>query len=96
MSKLSDERGESGGIWVRGLYMLLFVLLYSVAEFVMMAVVLVQFGYRVFNDVSHPRLLALGGGISSYIYQVLRYLSFNSEVMPYPFSDWPDGETPDN
>lgn len=84
----------AGTIWGRGLYMLLFALLYSVAEFVMAAVVLVQFGYRIFNDECHPRLLALGASLASYIYQVFRYLSFNVEVMPYPFSEWPEGESP--
>jgi len=72
--------------------MLLFVLLYGVAEFVMTAVVLVQFGYRAINDEYHPRLLNLGQAIATYIYQILRYLSFNSEVMPYPFSEWPQDD----
>jgi hypothetical protein len=76
--------------------MLLFALLYSVAEFVMAAVVLVQFGYRIFNESNHPRLLALGASLASYIYQVFRYLSFNAEAMPYPFSEWPQGESPDS
>jgi hypothetical protein len=79
-------------IWLRGLYMLLFTLLYSVAEFVLGAVVVVQFGYRVFNEQNQPRLLALGAAVASYIYQVMRFLSFNTEVKPYPFSEWPEGE----
>ncbi|MDH5785810.1 MAG: DUF4389 domain-containing protein [Chromatiales bacterium] len=96
MSELTNKEGGGEGIWIRALYMLLFVLLYSVAEFVMVAVVLVQFGYRAINDASHPRLLSLGASISRYIYQVLRYLSFNTEIMPYPFSEWPEGEPSDD
>lgn len=96
MSETTIPGPRTSAIWVRGLYMLLFVLFYSVAEFVMLAVVLVQFGYRVFTAQNHPRVLALGAGLSSYIYQVLRFLSFNSEQMPYPFSDWPKGEAADN
>lgn len=95
MNDMTNDEGGGESIWVRALYMLLFALLYSVAEFVMLAVVLVQFGYRVLNDESHPRLLSLGAAIASYIYQVLRYLSFNTEVMPYPFSEWPQGEGDD-
>jgi hypothetical protein len=95
MQESNGEERVAETIWKRGLYMLLFALLYSIAEFVMVAVVLVQFGYRLFNDECHPRLLALGASLASYIYQVFRYLSFNTEVMPYPFSGWPDGESPD-
>ena len=90
MQEIDNDRQEMETIWVRGLYMLLFALLYSVAEIVLWAVVVVQFGYKVFNEESQPRLLELGASVSRYIYQVMRYLSFNSEDKPYPFSDWPD------
>ena len=85
------ETESDNSIWIRGLYMLLFMLLYSVAEFVLAAVVLVQFGFRVFNEERQPRLLVLGAAVASYIYQVMRYLTFNSEQKPYPFSEWPEG-----
>lgn len=93
MNEINAATKGDGNIWVRGLYMLLFVLFYSVAEFVLMVVVVVQFGYRVLNNENHPRILALGAAIALYIYLVLRFLSFNSDEMPYPFSDWPDPDT---
>lgn len=92
MTNENSETETGQSIWVRGLYMLLFVLFYSVAEIVMGVVVIVQFGYRLFNEENHPRLLRLGAAIASYVYQVLRFLSFNTEKMPFPFSDWPEGE----
>ncbi len=93
----NDDFGTDpdNSIWIRGLYMLLFALFYNVAEFVMVIVAMVQFGYRVFNDDPHPRLLELGASLASYIYQVMRFLSFNSEAMPFPFSEWPAGEVAD-
>lgn len=95
MHDKASELQTDEGIWVRGLYMLLFALLYSVAEFVMAAVVLLQFLYRVFTAKTQPRLLSLGASLASYIYQLIRFLSFNSEHKPYPFSEWPDGEAAD-
>ncbi len=96
MQKIENGNQVPESIWLRGLYMLLFALLYSVAEVVLWTVVLVQFIYRIFNDETQPRLLELGASVAQYIYQVLRFLSFNTEVMPFPFSDWPaltdDGE----
>jgi hypothetical protein len=90
MQEIEKETRTTQTIWLRGLYMLLFALLYSVAEVVLWTVVLVQFGYRVFNDANQPRLLEFGATVARYIYQVLRFLSFNTEVMPFPFSDWPE------
>lgn len=93
MNEISNEEPKDERIWIRGLYMLLFALFYSVAAYVMVVLVLVQFGYRAIYDECHPRILSLGEAISLYLYQVLRFLSFNTEVMPYPFSDWPQPET---
>ena len=90
MSDEIIEVKEENSIWIRGLYMLLFGLLYSVAEVVLWTVVLVQFIYRIFNDETQPRLLELGASVARYIYQVLRFLVCNTEVMPFPFSDWPE------
>ncbi len=92
---MSEEMHKGNNIWGRSLYMLLFVLFYSVAEFVLTVTVVVQFFYQVFNARSHPRLLSLGAALAAYIYQVVRFLTFNSEVMPYPFSEWPEGEEPE-
>lgn len=92
MSNMEDDGQVAETIWVRGLYMLLFAVLYSAAEFVLWTVIVVQFGYKAINEESQPRLLELGASISRYIYQVMRYLSFNNEVKPYPFSDWPSDD----
>ena len=37
-------------------------------------------------------VLSLGQGLSTYIYQILQYLNFNSDYQPYPFGAWPKGE----
>jgi hypothetical protein len=40
-------------------------------------------------------LLKLGQGLASYIYQIVQFLNFNSEHLPYPFSGWPRAEPND-
>ena len=79
-------------IWLRGLYMLMFALFYSVAEFVLFAVVIVQFLLKLFTGMNNPRLLTLGQSLATYIYQVLQFLTFNSDFQPYPFNEWPKGK----
>ena len=72
--------------------MLLFGFLYSVAEVVLIAVIVFQFLTVLLTGNKNDRLLDLGGEISAYIYQALRYLTYNSEQRPYPFSDWPSDQ----
>lgn len=83
-------------IWLRGLYMLLFGFIYSVAEFVTVAVVLLQFGIRLITGRLNPQLLGLGQSLSVFIYQIWRFLTFNSEELPFPFTRWPSSEPDPN
>ena len=80
--------------WLRGLYMLLFALFYSLAEIVLFAVVIFQFLLKLFTGDTNPRLQKLGQSIATYIYQIIQYLSFNSDYQAYPFGAWPKGEPP--
>jgi hypothetical protein len=91
MSNEIKENLKQQTIWLRGLYMLMFALFYSVAEFVLFAVVVVQFLLKLFTGKNNPRLLMLGQSLATYIYQVLQFLTFNSEYQPYPFNEWPKG-----
>ena len=78
--------------WKRGLYMLLYAIFYTLAEIVLLAVVIFQFLMQVFTGETNDRLRKLGQSLSTYAYQVLVFLTFNSEYHPYPFGAWPSGE----
>ncbi len=77
--------------WLRGLYMLLFILISGVARFVIAVVVLFQFFSVLFTGNTNAQLLTLGQNLSTYIYQITLFLTFNSEWRPFPFGSWPDG-----
>ena len=78
--------------WMRGLYMLMFAIFYNIAEVVLVAIVVVQFVFKLSTGQTNPRLLQLGQSIATYIYQVMQYLTFNSDYQAYPFGPWPNGE----
>jgi hypothetical protein len=77
--------------WMRGLYILIFSIFYSIAEIVLFAVVLFQFLLTLFTAKTNQRLLKLGQSLSTYVYQICLYISFNSNHQPYPFGAWPKG-----
>lgn len=78
--------------WVRALYMLLFLLIYSLAEIVLAVVVLFQFAFTLFAGKPNQQLLGFGQGLSTFLYQVLVYFTYNTEDKPFPFSPWPTGD----
>jgi hypothetical protein len=84
-------------LWVRGLFMILFAVAYSIAELVVVLVVVVQFLIVLFTGRSNENLQTFGKNLSTYVYQILQFETFNTETRPFPFSPWPDeapGETP--
>jgi hypothetical protein len=82
--------------WVRLLFMIVFVAIYMITRIVFGAVVVFQFLWVLFTAETNKQLKELGQSLSTYTYQIMRYLSFNSEDKPFPFSaDWPSGTSDD-
>jgi hypothetical protein len=90
MDETLKHRLTSGEFWTRALYMILFGIAYSVAEIVLTLVVIFQFFAALFTSRVNEPLLKLGQNLSRYIYQIIRFETFNTEEKPFPFSDWPD------
>lgn len=93
MSNHSPDSPGARGIWVRALYMLLFVLIYNIAEIVVLFVVVFQFVCVLASGARNARVLELGQGLSRYVYEIFLFLTFNSERLPFPFDEWPPAGT---
>ena len=81
-----------GQTWLRGLFMLLFVLIYGVTEVIITAVVVLQFLFVLLSGSQNQRLQEFGAGLSAFVYAIMRYWTYNSEEKPFPFATWPGGE----
>jgi len=93
---MSEKKGVldnflNGRTWLRGIFMLLFALIYSVAEVIVFIVVLLQFLFVLFTGQQNTRLRDFGQGLSIFVYQIVSYWTYNSEDRPFPFSPWPGG-----
>lgn len=80
---------KSRPTWLRLLFMILFFALWSIARAVIYAVVAIQFFWVLINGETNGRLVKFGQSLSTYTYQIVMYLTFNTEEQPFPFSDWP-------
>ncbi len=78
--------------WIRVLYMLLFVFLACIADFVLYGVIIFQFIHKLITGEINERLLKLGQSIATYVYQIPQFLTFNSAYHPHPLGAWPKGE----
>lgn len=78
--------------WMRGLYMLLFLIFYSVAKVLIFAIIAFQFVMSLLTGKTNEKLVKLGQSLCTYLYQILTFLTFNNDTYPYPFGAWPKGE----
>lgn len=78
--------------WVRGLYMLLFLIIMYVVKVTAVLLAFIQFAITLFNGNPNFRLKRFGGQLAAYSQQVLLYLSYCSETKPFPFCDWPEAQ----
>ncbi len=83
------EHVKNSSAWTRLVFMLIFAALYWVAEVVLAMVVTFQFLCVLFTGDKNEKVLTLGAQLSTYAYQIFRFLTYNSEEKPFPMSDWP-------
>ncbi|XOV82664.1 MAG: DUF4389 domain-containing protein [bacterium] len=97
MDQDTKNRLADRSIWARGLYMLILVIAYSIGETLLAVIAVFQFLSALITGKVNESLQSFGANLSAYLYNILQFATFNSEDLPFPFSDWPDvepGETP--
>lgn len=95
-SSVFEENLKSRATWVRAIYMVVFCFLFAIVEVVLVATVVIQFVWRLAKGQPNQHLLELGHGLATYLYQIVRFLTFNTEDLPFPFDgDWPGVEQND-
>ncbi|EOU3040412.1 DUF4389 domain-containing protein [Pseudomonas aeruginosa] len=86
---MSADPQARESIAIRILWMLLFVLVWQVAELLLGAVVVIQLVYRLIYGAPNGSLMAFGDRLSQYLAQIGRFGTFHSDEKPWPFADWP-------
>jgi uncharacterized protein YpmS len=92
MTENSDATKNKRNIWIRGFFMLLMVFAFQVTATVIFVVTVIQFVLMLLNDTPNARLVSFGHSLGRYLQQIVYFLTFATEEIPFPFSDWPSGE----
>ncbi len=80
----------SATTWIRFIFMLFFAVIGYIALGITMLVVLFQFVIVLLTGKLNERILPLGQSLSTYVHQILLYLTYNSDEKPFPFGAWPE------
>jgi hypothetical protein len=90
MENKTREHLVDGSIWLRGLHMLVLAVAYNVVEAMLAFTAIFQFFSALLTGKVNEPLLQFAKNGSIYIQEALEFLTFNSEIRPFPFNSWPN------
>lgn len=89
-----EDNLKSRATWTRLLFMVLCYILVSIASMVGTFVVVLGFLWVLFSGEVNRQIQQIGRSLASYIGEIIRYLTFNTEQRPFPLGgDWPSGSS---
>ena len=91
----SQKKHIGRNVWMRGLYMLLLLICFGVAEVTRYVSAFMQFGWLVFTGAPNDFLRRVGVFLSGWTADTVRFLICVSEDKPFPWRDWPSGKEAD-
>ncbi|MFQ3243531.1 MAG: hypothetical protein ACI9SP_000149 [Arenicella sp.] len=86
----TQYEGKAG--WMRVLFVALFWIVFYMSQLVIAAVVVAQCAFTLISGAPNAQLLSFGDSLSRYVHEILRYVTFNSDQRPFPFSDFPKSD----
>lgn len=82
---ITDRARDLG---LRFVAMVLFVVIVQAVELVLGLVILVQFLCDLFTGRTFGELRRMGAALGDYVRAILRFLTYDTEEKPFPFSPW--------
>jgi len=79
--------------WQRIFFMLLFAVILGFVRILLWGIVLLQVASNLLTGAENKNILGFGRSLSEYVYRILLFLTYNSDRMPFPFSDWVDSSS---
>mgnify|MGYP002641778314 CR=1 FL=1 len=76
--------------WTRILYMVLFIVALEVAEGLVYLIAVIQYIFAVASGQPNPRLAGFGDSLGAFAREVVCFLTYRSEILPFPWGPWPE------
>ncbi len=92
MTEYSDASGNRRNLWIRGLFMLLIGFAFQVCGTILCVVTFIQFVIMLASNTPNVRLVSFGRSLGNYLRQIVSFLTFATDDIPFPFSEWPSEE----
>lgn len=78
--------------WLRIAFMIALAVALYVAGMVLILLTIAQAVFSLLTGTDNVNLRGLGKDLGIYVHQILEFLTYNSELKPFPFSPYPGSE----
>ena len=93
MQEQINENLKKVSTWKRIFFILVFAVIVGLVRILLWAVILLQIASTLLTGTVNRNILDFGRKLSAYLYHILLFLTFNTDQLPFPFSDWSLTET---
>jgi len=77
-------------ILIRLLYTVLYLLIFEIIKLIVQITVVVQYIFLLITLVYNKPVRNFSNKLATYTYDVVRYLTLNKNLRPFPFNDYPE------
>lgn len=74
--------------WKRGLFMILFAVLFGIGELLLGVAAILQFLFLAISREKNPRISAFGADLGAWLSDVAKFQTAVTEEKPFPFKAW--------
>ncbi|MBT8114742.1 MAG: DUF4389 domain-containing protein [Arenicella sp.] len=83
------EQNNNLNRWQRVLFVAIFWVVFYITQLVVGLIAVAQCVFLLVTEKPNEQLRTLGDSMGKYVHDILRYVTFNSDQRPFPFTDFP-------
>ncbi len=93
-TKAPDDKPTTRDVWMRGLFMLLFMIGFAIGQWLLNLLTVVQFVWLLVAREPNQFLAGFGNSLSIWLAEVGRFLTCATDDKPFPWRPPPEASAP--
>ena len=89
MENIEEIKTSRKQIAIRLLYTLLYLIIFEILKLIVQVTAVFQFVYLLITQRYSKPLKTFSNKVATYAYRVIRYVTLNDNIRPFPFNDFP-------
>ena len=84
------ENIKETSIWLRLILVVIFLFVFNFADIILWFIAGIQFLFTIFTKKPNENLLGFSIKLRNYLSQIIDFVTYSSDLKPFPFSPFPD------